>query len=266
MEINLQPVRYQEQLYHLCSIPNISHLLEILSKKDHLSWLTRMFTNIFMHITDGVMILDTEGRIKEVNLAAEEYSIKSGEMKGQPCSVLGIKTPYTNELLRRGQPYSDIEVFIESGGKNIQLTLSGNPVRDEEDRLVGGILFMRPIENIHNLVHRFTGNRASFQFEDIVTVSDNVLETIRLAAQAAGSMSNVLLEGESGTGKEVFAQAIHNQSSRRNGPFIAVNCGAIPRELVGSELFGYAEGLYRSQERGQPGEVRAGFRGNPVSR
>ena len=53
---------------------------------------------------------------------------------------------------------------------------------------------MRPIENIHNLVHRFTGNRASFQFEDIVTVSDNVLETIRLAAQAAGSMSNVLLE------------------------------------------------------------------------
>ena len=71
VEINLQPVRYQEQLYYLCSIRNISHLLEILSKKDHLSWLTRMFTNIFMHITDGVMILDTEGRIKEVNLAAE---------------------------------------------------------------------------------------------------------------------------------------------------------------------------------------------------
>ena len=257
VEINLQPVRYQEQLYYLCSIRNISHLLEILSKKDHLSWLTRMFTNIFMHITDGVMILDTEGRIKEVNLAAERIlNKKAAEMIGQPLGqVLGIKTPYTNELLRRGQPYSDIEVFIESGGKNIQLTLSGNPVRDEEDRLVGGILFMRPIENIHNLVHRFTGNRASFQFEDIVTVSDNVLETIRLAAQAAGSMSNVLLEGESGTGKEVFAQAIHNQSSRRNGPFIDVNCGAIPRVLVGSELFGYAEGAFTGARKGgSPGK------------
>ncbi|MGI6435959.1 MAG: sigma 54-interacting transcriptional regulator [Syntrophomonadaceae bacterium] len=257
VEMNLQPVRYQEELFFLCSIRDISHLLEILSKKEHLSWLTRMFTNIFMHITDGVIILDSEGRVNEVNLAAERIlSKKVGEIKGQHIGqVLGIKTPYTNELLRRGKPYSDIEIFIERDKKSIQLTISGNPVRDEEERLTGAILFMRPIENIHNLVHRFTGNRASFQFEDIVTVSDNVLETIRIAAQAAGSISNVLLEGESGTGKEVFAQAIHNQGSRRNGPFIAVNCGAIPRELVGSELFGYAEGAFTGARKGgSPGK------------
>ena len=66
---------------------------------------------------------------------------------------------------------------------------------------------------------------------------------------AAVSMSNVLLEG-SGTGKEVFAQAIHSESQRRNGPFVAVNCGAIPRELIGSELFGYTEGAFTGARKG----------------
>ncbi len=257
VEIHLQPVRHQEKLYFLCSIRDISHLLEILSKKEHLSWLTRMFTNLFMHITEGVIILDSEGRINQVNLAAEKILDKKvKEMKGQHIGqVLGIKTPYTDELLRRGNPYSDVEVFVEHGQKSTQLTLSGNPVRDEEGRLTGAILFMRPIKNVHNLVHRFTGNRARFQFEDIVTVSDNVLETIRIAMQASSSMSNMLLEGESGTGKEVFAQAIHNQGSRRSGPFIAVNCGAIPRELVGSELFGYVEGAFTGARKGgSPGK------------
>jgi sigma-54 dependent transcriptional regulator, acetoin dehydrogenase operon transcriptional activator AcoR len=66
---------------------------------------------------------------------------------------------------------------------------------------------------------------------------------------------NVLIEGESGTGKELFAQAIHNQSNRRKGPFVAINCGAIPRELIGSELFGYAEGAFSGAKKGgNPGK------------
>lgn len=257
VEMSLQPVRHNEELLFLLSIRDITPLLEILSKKEHLTWLNKMFNNIFMHISDGVLILDSEGNINEVNLAAERImGKKADKMRGKQFSeVLGIKTPYTNDLLRRGKPYSDIEVIMEQKKGSIHVTISGNPVRDENGMLSGGILFMKPIENIHNLVHRFTGTRASFVFDDIVTVSDNVMETIRIAAQAAGSMSNVLLEGESGTGKEVFAQAIHNQGARRNGPFVAVNCGAIPRELVGSELFGYAEGAFTGARKGgSPGK------------
>ena len=87
------------------------------------------------------------------------------------------------------------------------------------------------------------------------------MEAVRIASLAATSFSNVLLQGESGTGKELFAQAIHHHSERSDGPFVAVNCGAIPRELIGSELFGYEEGAFTGAKRGgRPGkfELAAG--------
>ena len=78
---------------------------------------------------------------------------------------------------------------------------------------------------------------------------------IQLGRQASGNDSNVLLTGESGTGKEMFAQSIHNHSDRRRGPFVAVNCGAIPRELIASELFGFQEGAFTGAARGgRPGK------------
>ena len=85
---------------------------------------------------------------------------------------------------------------------------------------------------------------------------------MRLASLAASGNSNILLEGESGTGKEVVAQAIHNRSTRRKGPFVAVNCGAIPRELIGSELFGYSDGAFTGAKRGgRPGKFELASRG-----
>ena len=128
--------------------------------------------------------------------------------------------------------------------------------------ITGGVILLHPIEKIQKLVNRFSGAQASFHFRDIVGSSKEILETVRVASVAATSMSNVLLEGESGTGKEVFAQAIHNRSTRRNGPFVAVNCGAIPRELVGSELFGYDEGAFTGAKRGgRPGKFELAFGG-----
>src|SRR5208283_2456786 len=80
-------------------------------------------------------------------------------------------------------------------------------------------------------------------------------ESVRLGKIAANSIATVLIQGESGTGKELFAQAIHNSSSRRDGPFVALNCGAIPRNLVESELFGYEEGSFTgAKSGGRPGK------------
>jgi transcriptional regulator with PAS, ATPase and Fis domain len=111
------------------------------------------------------------------------------------------------------------------------------------------------MEKIQKLINRFSGAQATFKFDNIIGQSPALLKTIHLASLAARGKANILLEGESGTGKEVFAQAIHNESPRRNGPFIAVNCGAIPRELIGSELFGYAEGAFTGAKRGgRPGK------------
>ncbi|SFR00345.1 sigma-54-dependent Fis family transcriptional regulator [Desulfoscipio geothermicus] len=98
-------------------------------------------------------------------------------------------------------------------------------------------------------------NRARFTFTDIIGASSQMQAAKELARRAAACSSTVLLLGESGSGKEIFAQAIHNASDRRHGPFIPVNCAAMPAGLIQSELFGYSEGAFTGARRGgQPGK------------
>ncbi|MEA5011238.1 MAG: sigma 54-interacting transcriptional regulator [Angelakisella sp.] len=94
------------------------------------------------------------------------------------------------------------------------------------------------------------GNTAKYQFEDIKGCSKQILETIEVGKKYAQTDASVFIIGETGTGKELFAQSIHNSSSRRDGPFVAVNCGAIPPSLVESELFGYEDGAFTGAKRG----------------
>ena len=96
---------------------------------------------------------------------------------------------------------------------------------------------------------------ATYTFNDIIGEGPKITATVSLAQRAARTASTVLLTGESGTGKELFAHAIHNDSARRHGPFIKVNCAAIPEQLLESELFGYAEGAFTGARKGgKPGK------------
>ncbi len=92
--------------------------------------------------------------------------------------------------------------------------------------------------------------RAYYTFDKIMGKDENFLRTIEYAKKVSDSKSTILIMGESGTGKEVFAQAIHNFSKRMSGPFLAINCGAIPGQLIESELFGYGEGAYTGAKKG----------------
>lgn len=87
------------------------------------------------------------------------------------------------------------------------------------------------------------------EFSDIIGSTPQIMRSIRFAKQAALTDFAIVLNGESGSGKDVFAQAIHNTSPRRNGPFVALNCGAIAADLVESELFGYEEGSFTGADR-----------------
>ncbi|GER67941.1 hypothetical protein BpJC4_24120 [Weizmannia acidilactici] len=87
-------------------------------------------------------------------------------------------------------------------------------------------------------------------FQHIIGADPSFLEAVHIAETAAKTDANVLIIGESGTGKELFANAIHNESLRKNQPFIAINCGAIPKELIHSELFGYTEGAFTGSKKG----------------
>ncbi|MEA4922475.1 MAG: sigma 54-interacting transcriptional regulator [Eubacteriaceae bacterium] len=102
----------------------------------------------------------------------------------------------------------------------------------------------------HNHQADHFGNTAMYTFSDIITNNAKMMGQKIYAEAVAEGESSVLIEGESGTGKEMFAQAIHNSSKRVNGPFVAVNCGAVPSELMESEFFGYEEGAFTGAARG----------------
>jgi transcriptional regulator with PAS, ATPase and Fis domain len=120
----------------------------------------------------------------------------------------------------------------------------------------------RQLERNLAAVRSELGRTARYTFENIVCQSRAMMELIRRAKSIADSPSNVLLLGESGTGKEIFAQAIHNASDRSDGPFVAVNCGAIPKELIQSELFGYEAGAFTgAHRRGRAGKFEVADKG-----
>ncbi|MDD3364191.1 MAG: sigma 54-interacting transcriptional regulator [Syntrophomonas sp.] len=213
--------------------------------------------NIFKTMSDGVLIIDEDGIVKKVNKITEHIF-------GKPASELvlnsiqelvGAKAPCSEKILQRHEVYNDIEIIIDTNAGRIHCLSSGSPIMDNEGIASGGVITLRPMEKVQKLINRFSGAQAAFGFDDIIGQSPAFLKTIKVASMAAASMTNVLLEGESGTGKEVFAQAIHNNSVRCKGPFVAINCGAIPRELVGSELFGYTDGAFTGAKRGgRPGK------------
>jgi transcriptional regulator with PAS, ATPase and Fis domain len=123
-------------------------------------------------------------------------------------------------------------------------------------------MILRSIERVQKLVNRMTGARARLTFANVIGENPALKEAIRLARLAAQSNSTVLLHGETGTGKEIFAQSIHNSSARADGPFVAINCAAIPRELINTELFGYEGGSFTGADRqGRSGKFEQAHRG-----
>lgn len=195
-----------------------------------------------------------------VNLVNE----KAQKMLSLPHDVIGRKIkevfPEKGNMafvkgLLSGVPLEDREYSIYRGPERLKFTVSSTPIRTADGDGKGSIVSLREIRRTRNLVTATIGAKAKFDFNDIVGKDPGFLTTLEMGKKVAESKSNVLLLGESGSGKDIFAQAIHHSSNRRNGPYIAINCGAIPRELITSELFGYTEGAFTgSKKGGNPGK------------
>ncbi|WDC84766.1 sigma 54-interacting transcriptional regulator [Caloramator sp. mosi_1] len=157
---------------------------------------------------------------------------------------------------------------IESGSKEIGVLQDINRCKIAtnrvpiivDDKVVGAVATFQDVTQIQNLEYKIRceqvkkGFVAKYSFDDIVYVSRDMKECIEKAKKYSKIDSPVLILGESGVGKELFAQSIHNESSRRNGPFIAVNCAALPPNLLESELFGYVEGAFTGARKGEKWE------------
>lgn len=218
--------------------------------------------NIINIMNDGIIIVANTGNIKLANpIAAKILGKQAHELIGISLGTICKRRNLLDEMLRTGTSFSNVELFSDSPSGRIHCLASGEPSYDEKGNTTGGIIVLHSIEKVHKMVNSFCGTRAELSFNDIIGSSKKIKDCIDMARMYSKSMCNVLLQGESGTGKDIFAQAIHNESSRFKGPFVVVNCGAIPRELIGSELFGYVDGAFTGACRGgRPGkfELAAG--------
>ncbi len=244
---------------------HLYHEKELRLEQQALSKMHNELTNVFDTMTDGVLVLNQDGRISRLNPAAKQIIGQPDESKIIGVHVVDLfcgKAPNTLKLLETGREFYDAEILLDGLCGQIHVTSSGKPIFNQHHQVIGATIIIRPIAQVQQLINKFTGAQANFTFESIIGEDKNIKRAVKLALAAGKNMSNVLLQAESGTGKEVFAQAIHNSSSRRNGPFVAINCAAIPRELVGSELFGYAEGAFTGARRGgRPGKFEMANQG-----
>lgn len=153
------------------------------------------------------------------------------------------------DSLQAGRPVTARSVSIGRGTERQGFFVDGFAIR-ENGELLGYKISLRTLTQINRHATPLLGSAVVYSFASIIGSSEQITRCKEVAFQAAKSDSNVLITGESGTGKELFAQAIHQASGRAGKPFVAVNCGALPKELIGSELFGYEEGAFTGAKRG----------------
>ena len=178
----------------------------------------------------------------------------------KPTKVHSIDTN-TNRLkmhdvLRKGEEVIDWEVRILSSKGDTQI--AGNdmyPVLDENGTVTGMVEITHSRQQSLDSAKKLVGLSAEYTFENIIGTSTPMRESIRTAKDYANSPLSLLITGESGVGKELFAQAVHNYSDRRKGPFVALNCASFPENLIESELFGYVGGAFTgASKNGQIGK------------
>jgi PAS domain S-box-containing protein len=213
---------------------------------------------VFMSMPAEVLVIDETGTLlMRNNYLTRTWGVTLDLIAG--ClsqDVRNGKNPHLRRLFTEQRSFRDVEFsFSLSDCREISCFVSGVLLEQNDTDPKSAIIILRSSQEVHGLASRISGNKARFQFTDIITANSKMTRTKEIARRAASDMGNVLIVGESGTGKELLAQSIHNHSERRNGPFIGVNCGAIPRELIASELFGYADGAFTgSRKGGNPGK------------
>lgn len=245
-EKNLQEDQKQLDLrvqHYSTKLDHVNHNLTVLNQN---------LADIVMNMSDGVVIVSEDGRLSILNPVMENI-LKDTLLEVQEDLGLSIRnhtTKYISPMFDNQQSFRDQEVLLNTSRGYIHILASGTPINNDRNGLKRGVIIIRPIKEVHKLVNRFSGAHASFNFNDIITRDEQMHRLIENARKAASSMANIVIEGESGTGKEMLAQSIHNESPCCKGPFVAVNCGAIPHSLIGSELFGYVEGAFTGAKKG----------------
>lgn len=216
---------------------------------------------ILESISDGVFTVDHEWRIMSFNRAAEKITgIPRHEAIGRHCwevfrSNMCEEACALKRTMQEGTSLTNTSTYIvNSDKKQIPISVSTAPLIGTDGEVLGGVETFRDRSLVEALRKRLDSR---FQIGDIVSRSDAMHEILAILPMVAESGSTVLLEGETGTGKELVARAIHTASPRKDKPFVAINCSALPDSLLESELFGYKSGAFTNAIKDKPGYFAA---------
>lgn len=217
---------------------------------------------------EGLIAIDKDGMIKSCNYECEKLlGLNRSQMEGYPLSrIWDLKE--VEKVATSGTAVKDKEVSYKkynSQEKRFLCTiipLNSQNTEEYDGTPHGAMILFQNISDVRERMYKMTVIEKHTTIHDIIGESEPMLRAKRRTLQVSSSDSTILITGESGTGKELFARAIHTESPRRNNPFIAINCGAIPEMLLESELFGYEKGAFTGADsRGKPGKFEIAHKG-----
>ncbi|GAB4282957.1 MAG: sigma-54-dependent Fis family transcriptional regulator [Deferrisomatales bacterium] len=243
-------------------LQDVTDLEAARAERDEATRLKNVLETVLDSAYEGIVVVDERGVITMFNRAYGEFlGVEPEEMVGRPV-IEAIENTRMHIVVRSGRA----ELRRVQRIKGHDMVCDRIPIR-EGDRVVGAVgkVLFRDVSELDALAQETRRLRNELEFykgelrrqngtryslESIVGDSPALLALKKTTRQVARSQSTVLLEGESGTGKELFAHAIHNLSPRADGPFVKVNCAAIPEALLESELFGYRDGAFTGARKG----------------
>ncbi len=211
-------------------------------------------TTVLETTHEGIFAIDRKGYILRCNSTAEAlFSTTKFDIVGKHISKFMMGSPAL-EVLRSGVGYTENEEVYVREGEKLHFIVTVKPMM-KNGEITGAVISFRDIVEAQKLVYNINNRAYKYTFDDIIGSSEPIRRAINQSLLTARGNSTVLITGESGTGKEMFAKAIHYASSRAKGPFTTVNCGAIPENLLESELFGYERGAFTgANDKGKVGK------------
>jgi len=216
-------------------------------------------------IADGVFTINLDFKITYINKAAADIlKIRPQEAVGKLCfevfhASICEHSCALRETINTGRNIVNKTVYIvNSIGEIIPINISTALLKNESGEIIGGVETFRDISEIEHLRKEIESN---YSFNDIISKSKEFKELFSILPDIAVSDSTVLIEGASGTGKELIARAIHNLSGRKSRPLVAINCAAVPDNLLESELFGYKSGAFTDAKKDKLGKIALAEKG-----
>jgi PAS domain S-box-containing protein len=212
--------------------------------------------------SDGMLSVDMKGIITFINPAGMRILKIEKDVIGKHISEGVDFEPTILHVLKTQKGYVDKEFRLKSKRGVVHFVKTAIPLRDERGEMVGVLDIFRNIREVTTMVNRMNGAQAKYSIFNIIGESLQIKEIKKMIKMAGSNENTVLIEGESGTGKDIIAQSIHNYGIRSDGPFVTVDCEALPRNLLESELFGYEEGSFSKKNTGgRPGKIELAYGG-----